>query len=517
MFLPMCYAEVHHKRWIIPNFLWQDEPEIFADFPRRLEPGADVFPVVLNIKDADKFPVVLTEVHVTFMGGGGKHEIQLFKGNAVMDKRLAQILFKASIKGPGRPSGHIPVAVKVHYFHKGKKKVIFNHNYKTASKELWFCNFSAEALPSVPDWHPGDIHWHSSMSEDDIEFGQDPANAVQLARVSGLKYLAVTDHSYDLDDVPGKYLEKDETLAKWHASRADIKKINDANVDFTLISGEEASLGSSAGRNIHALILGNDDFVPGTGDSADRPFFNRPDSYLSDFKGKGIVIAAHPFEGYSPLPYLFLRRGGWSDADLEQAGGMEFYNGLKNRGYEKGKAKWLELLLKGRKLFAYGGSDAHGDFIRMFKVKIPFLKLRVCDDHLTGTPLTYVYCGKQPNEALLLDALRSGHCFVSDGPAIDFKIEVKGGYLIPGDSMELRGTFSVSLRVVSSEEFGGITSVRLFRGDVGKSETLIADYGTSDYDTFFETSVEITERCYVRAEADTDAGKIAFTNPVFFD
>ncbi len=516
MFLPVCYAEVHHKRWFIPNLLWQNEPEIFADFPRRMEPSAKVFPVVLNIKDADAFPVYLSEVSVSFMGKGEKTEILLFKGKKLIKERLLQLLFQADLAGIERPAGVVPVAVKIHYWLKGRKKVVFNHNYRAAPKELWYCNFSEHPLPAPANWYPGDMHWHSSYTEDEIEFGQDPANAMELARVSGMKFLAVTDHSYDLDDVPGHYLEADDSLVKWQNSRKEIQRLNDSNVDFVLIPGEEASLGNAKGRNVHALILDDDEFVPGAGDSADRPFRNRPDNRLEDYKGKGLVIAAHPFEGDAPMPYLFLRRGRWSDDDLKKAHGIEFYNGLKNRGYEKGKAKWIELLLKGEKIFTYGGSDAHGDFIRMFKVKVPFLRLKACDDHLTGNPLTYVYCEKQPNKRLLMDSLRNGHCFVSDGPALELKIRVKKGYLIPGDTYESGGEFSVSVRVVSSPEFGCIDRLLVIHGTCGGEES-VTEYQSSDFDSFFEMKIDVEEKGYVRAEVYTDKNRTAFTNPVFFE
>lgn len=67
-----------------------------------------------------------------------------------------------------------------------------------------------------------------------IEFGA-PLDTVALsAQAMGLDFVAVTDHSYDLDDEPGKWWKQDLHLTKWHQSRDQITRLN-ANYDNPLI------------------------------------------------------------------------------------------------------------------------------------------------------------------------------------------------------------------------------------------------------------------------------------------
>ena len=516
MIIPVIgYAEVHHHRGKLPNFLWQNEPEIFCDFPRRIEPGTREFPVVISVKDAHLYPVFIVEVTLKFLFPRTKHEETLFKGKMLINKPLKQLLFESPL--PSSFSGEVPVAVEVRYFIGGREKVITNHNYAKIRHELWMTRFAEEPRPLFPGWFAGDIHWHSSLSCDDVEFGMDAELVRPPASAMGLHFIAVTDHSYDLDDLYQNHREKDDQLAKWTDLQKSVDRVNQKNVDFTLIRGEEASLGNAGGRNIHALILGHHHFVPGSGDSAEVAFRNRPDNTLQAARDEGhFIIAAHPFEGAHLLPYLFLRRGTWSDDDLALADGMEFYNGCRGKGYEKGKRKWIERLLKGQKLYTYGGSDAHGDFIRYFKIVIPFLKMGSSEAHLTGSVQTHVQCRKTPNEAILLENLKKGHCYVTDGPALT--LEVKGSPETGmGDTMEATEGIIITAKALSTAEYGSFRRVALIGGKRdGTGEVTFEEDFTGGFTAALEGKAEARFR-YVRIEAETETGKIAFSNPLFLD
>ena len=516
MFFPFIgYAEVHHRRGSLPNFLWQNEPEIFCDFPRRIEPGTREFPVIISVKDAHLFPIFIVEVTLKFLFPRTKHEESLFKGKMLVNKPLKQLLFETPLRTSY--SGEAPVAVEVRYFIGGREKIITNHNYMKIKPELWMTRFAEESRPLFPGWYAGDIHWHSSMSCDDVEFGMDVELVRPPASVMGLHFIAVTDHSYDLDDLYQNHREKDTRLSKWKDLQKSIDRMNQKSVDFTLIRGEEASLGNDRGRNVHALILGSREFVPGSGDSAEATLQNKPDNSLKAVREEGhFIIAAHPFEGAHLLPYLFLRRGTWSDKDLELAGGMEFYNGNRGKGFDKGKKKWIERLLKGQKIYAYGGSDAHGDFIRYFKIEVPFLKMGSSRDHLTGAVQTHVQCRKVPNEAILLENLKKGHCYVTDGPALS--LEVKG---FPekgmGDTVEAAEGIIITAKALSTAEYGSFRRVALIGGKRdGTGEVTFEEDFTGGFTAALEGKAEARFR-YVRIEAETETGKIAFSNPLFLD
>lgn len=520
MFLPFfLYAEVHHKFSIIPNFLYQKEPEIIADFPRRLEPDVEEIPFVINVKDANKFPIVLKEIYIKILRPKNKIIRKIFAGNEIIRQRIFQK--SLYLKKDFEIEGDYPVIVEIYYFHNNHERIIENHNYKKAPRSLWYINFSRKRLPGKKNWYPGDIHWHSIYTEDDVEFGQSLENAVDLAKSSGLYFLGVTDHSYDLDDEIGKYREKDEDLIKWKTFKKKSQLLNEHNTDFVFLDGEEVSTGNSKGKNIHVLIFDNDEFIQGTGDSTDKPFNNSPDSYLEDFYNKvDFSIAAHPFEGYSLFPRLFLKRDKWEDEDLELVDGIQFYNGIKNDGYIKGKNKWIEMLLKGKKIYTYGGTDAHGDFNRAFKVKIPFLKIVESKEQIAGNVKTYVYCTKSPNKNLLLKNLKKGRCIVSDGPFLDLKFKTENYEYICGDSINEEKKGDIVITMQSSKEFGELTSLSIYKGILkSNNEILMEEKELNKFENIYKKSYNIKgkERIYIRAEIKTSKNKTALTNPLFIN
>jgi len=520
MFLPFfLYAEIHHKYKLIPNFLYQKEPEIFMDFPRRVNPDVKKVPFVINIKDANKFPIVLKNITVKILNPGKKIQKTLFEGREKINTRLYQNIFY--FKKSNNLEGEFPIVIEIHYYINKKEKIVTNHNYKKGPKSLWYIRFSKDHLPAEKNWYPGDIHFHTSYSEDDVEFGQSPKFSKELGLASGIYFLGLTDHSYDLDDKDGKYYEKDPDLKKWKKFKRDVSRINSKSVNFVLLPGEEVSTGNSKNKNVHALLFGHDKFIPGTGDSTDQPFKNKPDSKLEKFASSiPLSIAAHPFEGYSFLPALFLRRGKWQNEDFEHVDGIQFYNGLKNQGYFKGKEKWIELLLKGKKIFTYAGTDAHGDFNRAFKVKIPFLKLVESTKQIAGRVKTYVYSNKKPNKKLLIKGLKNGNVFISDGPFINIYYKsINDNKYIIGKSINTNKPGKLVVKTKSSGEFGKLKQLRIYKGNLKeKKEEILLNKNINSFENREIINYNCNgERVYIRAEVLTLKNKEALTNPLFFN
>ena len=65
------YAETHYRFTGLPSLIYRRQPEIIFDLPRRLQPGADL-PVVLLIKDADRFPVSVHTITANLKQGKEK-------------------------------------------------------------------------------------------------------------------------------------------------------------------------------------------------------------------------------------------------------------------------------------------------------------------------------------------------------------------------------------------------------------------------------------------------------------
>ncbi len=73
MFFPfiLSYAETHYRFKYFFSLYKKSEPEIIADAPHRVDPDKP-YPVMLLIKDADRYPIDLCSVKLTIYHNAGK-------------------------------------------------------------------------------------------------------------------------------------------------------------------------------------------------------------------------------------------------------------------------------------------------------------------------------------------------------------------------------------------------------------------------------------------------------------
>ncbi len=208
-------------------------------------------------------------------------------------------------------------------------------------------------LPSFDGWYGGDPHYHSDMTQDQVEFGAPVEVAAVMGKAMGLNWLAVADHSYDLDRAMGEYFQYDSGLARWRKVHEDASLVNSRNDGFVVIPAEEVSCGNSRAHNIHLLAFDTPQFIPGTGDGVKRGLNKRPTLTLRQCLNRineagGFAYAAHPEMGNGFLGMLMLNRGCWRDPDYAQGGysGMQIWNGVQGKVFTKSREKWIQLLLE---------------------------------------------------------------------------------------------------------------------------------------------------------------------------
>jgi hypothetical protein len=195
------YAEIHFRP--IPGLcrLYRREPEVVTDIPWRLEPGVEL-PLLCLVKDADRFPVDIESVELTLLDRDG---VEVFrrteKLSAPVRDRLWWKVF--SYDPPPGVTGYLWARVKVRLLIRGRVREVIGHNYRGDLSRLHRIYLSAENLPRKEGWRLGDIHHHSFYTDDMAEFGAPVPAAVRAARSLGFDWLAITDHSYDLDDAAG--------------------------------------------------------------------------------------------------------------------------------------------------------------------------------------------------------------------------------------------------------------------------------------------------------------------------
>jgi len=467
------YAEIHYRFKFIPSRLFYRQPEIIADAPHRLD-CKQALPILVIIKDAHRFPIELQSINarINLETAKGK-SFCLFNSREPIRAPFWWRTFQIAI--PDEWRGHLAHLDIEMVYRCGKRQFrCANDNYHGASHAPLRVYFANEPLPALPNFWHGELHCHTEATSDQVEFGAPLEAMIELAQAQGLNFFAATDHSYDLDDFPDNYLKNDPALRKWHALQERLKRSNEKHRDFVIIPGEEVSAGNARRRNVHFLIFNHAEFLPGSGDSAERWFRTEPElsihEILEQIGAASLAFAAHPETPAPFLERLLLRRGQWEWSDYQhpRLNGLQIWNGALE-GVSEGASRWRELLLAGKKLFIIAGNDAHGNFNRFRQVGIPHLKMREHYWHLFGRTRTAVWLEDQLNLTSLLAALKNGSACITTGPVMDLKLLTPNGRMVRLGETTNEPVKTLLLEARSSAEFGPLQKVVIWRGNLQKS------------------------------------------------
>ena len=517
-FFPFLYAETHYRFKYFFSWLKKSEPEIIADIPSRIQKGHQL-PVLLLVKDADKYETELINIEI--------HERENLIFTQELNIQLTQTYFDKIffINTSEIETGQHNFNVKIKYRIKHKTKTCTNDNHRGTKHNPLPIYISDDPLPKINSCIYGETHSHTNYTSDQLEFGASLKSTSVLAGSMGLKFFCATDHSYDLDDEENNYLKNDPTLPKWHNFLKEIEQENKKNVNFKIIAGEEASLHNHNNRNIHCLIYNSEKFYPGNGDSGEKwlhPFSELTiNNVLNDADDKTLVFAAHPVEPVPFLQRLLIRRDNWHIEDCRHSrlNGLQFANGGPQKYFEEGKNLWIKLLLEGHKLIGLAGNDAHGNFARYRQVSFPFIKIEENYFHLFGVWRTGVYLDSSEISTLsILQSIKNGNCFITNGPALQFKAHFNGGGSSMGSLCE--NIKSLDIKANSTEEFGNINKIVVYQGLISdKSEKVILSEKLSEPKNQYEFDFNLEDQSkkgYYRCEIETELNKIALSNPIWF-
>ncbi len=530
------YAEIHYRFKGVPSRLFMREPEIIADVPHRLEPGLPL-PILLIIKDAKRFPIRLHSIKAEISNDAGQqfHVVLCKEPQAIRDYYWWRV---EQVELPVTMNGHLRANI-IFYFENssGQIKRVMNDNYRGVTHAPLQTFAATEPLPTLPGYVSGDLHYHTEGTDDQVEFGAPPEAAAAMARAMGLQFFAATDHSYDIDDLPENYLRNDPDLRKWHEQRRKIAEWNAEKNGVIILPGEEVSCANHRGRNVHFLIIGHSQFLPGSGDGAERWFHTRAElsieEILEQLDDNAAAFAAHPRVRAPFLEWLLLRRGRWHRQDFlhPRLDGVQIWNGHPD-GMAEGLKSWKEMLLAGKKLVVAAGNDAHGNFSRFRQVGFPFFLMRENRLNLFGRSRTVVRGHAKDTSQDIIAALRRGGSCISTGPVIDLQI-INSADEIFNTGETARGEIvAIKIRALSSQEFGEIRNFKIWFGDLAKRREEIF-FAKSDFhgSTNFTDNVEVpprnTIRGYFRAELvtrenggalpDSRLQLMALSNPVWVE
>lgn len=526
-FAIFAYAEIHYKFKFIPSRYRIVAPEIIADVPLRLSPGRDL-PILILVKDADRYPAKIHQVSVQISSSSGPQRVVDF----YIERDIVEPWWQRLLRVPRHHEEagwcEIRVNFKISIF--GRAQHFTADNYLLTGHSPFRCYFAEELLPALPNFYTGDLHTHSSYTSDQVEFGAPPNAIAQMAQAMGHHFTAITDHSYDLDDECEDYLQNDPALKKWKSFLSEVRFCNSHFENFVMIPGEEVSCGNARGQNVHMLILNNPEFVPGAGDSGEKWLHTTPDLSIADITAKPMAhtlyFAAHPETPVPLLQRLLLRRNTWQPGDYLHwhLHGLQIWNGHV-KGMEEARRSWIRLLLHGECKTIIAGSDAHGNFNRFRQIKMPHLSMEEHDRyHLFGQHRTIAYIEQELSLQALMSALQHGATAITSGPFL--AITAIGANLqntpMGGDIFGEPAT--LELLAYSSQEFGPVSRVVLFKGTIGAAEESVMVDEALPYQSFsFSAQIALPappeSGCYYRAEVHCAGAAslpaAAMTNPIW--
>jgi hypothetical protein len=519
VFIPFLYAETHYRFKYFFSYLKKKEPEIIADIPSRITSGLSI-PILVIIKDADKYPVLIKEISVI----EDKQVVYSQKVNNDVSTPYQDLIIEFPTSDLA--CGQHYFGIKISYEIEGENKFCLADNHRGTSHKPLPMYISKDPLPRFDNCFLGETHSHTNYTSDQVEFGASLTATNKIAKAVGLDFFCATDHSYDLDDHEDNYLMNDPDLIKWTNFQHEVENINRRKDTVLIIPGEEVTVRNKNEKNVHLLIYNSKKFFPGTGDSGEKWFKNVSEfsisQVISELTDTALAVSAHPSETAPLLQKLFINRGSWQSEDCAESGlhGLQFINGGESYFLERGKKLWIEQLLAGNRLTGIAGNDAHGNFSRFRQIGFPFFTMRENYAHIFGYWRTGVYINdKSYDVSTVLNALRSGNCYMTNGPALILQIFDGNKDYLMGEVCPSPKRFRI--RVRTTEEFGNLKSLQIMLGDLDK-RTEIVFYSEPPDDDNYEFVKEISlenlpNQGYLRAEVTTTTKFQALSNPIWFN
>jgi hypothetical protein len=240
--------------------------------------------------------------------------------------------------------------------------------------------FSNAPLAKGSRWYRGDLHMHTAQSDGSCESQSGKKvpcplyKTLEAAAARGLDFIAISDHN---------------TISQFN----DERELQPYFDKLLLIPGREITTYRG-----HANVFGTMDFIDFRLGSPSMPDLNKMLDAVE--AAHGLISINHP-----KLPSGEVCMGcGWSvaDTDYKRIRAIEIVNGGATALFSNadnpvsGIPFWEELLNKGYRITAIGGSDNHNG---------PSTKAPV------GYPTTVVHADELSDRAIL-DGIRKGHAYV---------------------------------------------------------------------------------------------------------
>lgn len=307
--------------------------------------------------------------------------------------------------------------------------------------------YNIEFEKKQPRWLYGDLHIHSDASDGKFSAYEIAVSAQKI----GLDFIALANHNN-------------------YSENFSLPKISGLTfipaVEWTHYNGHMNFFGVNAPFE-NSFIANNEE------DAA---------KLIEHARSLGAVISVnHP--KCKICPYL------WKNENFDT---VEIWNGPMRPTNLRGIAYWTDLLRRGKKVPAVGGSDYH----------------RPLNPAKIGNPVTAVYSNSRSDKDIL-DAIRHGHCFVTNG-INGAKLFITCGKAVMGDTV----TDSERLLKISAQNLKGDDLVLV----TNRGETPILKRCCGDTQTTVSIENDVTF-AYLKAVYYPHKTEYirAVTNPIYFN
>ncbi|HOW37586.1 MAG TPA: CehA/McbA family metallohydrolase [Bacillota bacterium] len=311
-------------------------------------------------------------------------------------------------------------------------RTIFVENYKTYYLDDVRLTHLYDGVAS--GWYMGDLHQHSTFSD-----GKQTVDEVLLSNINnGLHFGFLSDHN------------SSSGLAEWVQGNRFVSAYDSVGDPLFFMAMRAVEVTTDYGH-FQSLGIGN---VFEKADisvlKGDDPVADITEMMQEIGRSGGIAQINHPFAT------ALLGFHHWEI--VEEFDTIEIWNGLYEPNANENlaaKIKWFELLNlysagELKYLPATGGSDNHsisGTYTARY-ANLSTPEGRYSDSYLrrgvySGVPATVVHIEGELNEAAIMDALLSGHSFITNGPMVVATIDGVGY----GDTVSLSDQDSVSVDI----------------------------------------------------------------------
>jgi predicted metal-dependent phosphoesterase TrpH len=294
-------------------------------------------------------------------------------------------------------------------------------NIREARQDTYLATITVDDEPLMPSrvisaaagWYAGDLHTHSGHSDGSARSARGarvpvpPHRVFEQARAAGLDFVLLSDHN---------------TASHW----LDVDRLQPYFDDLLLLHGREVTTYRG-----HANTVGERRFLPF------HPAAHETVApILRPIVSSGAFVSInHPLRPDDER----CMGCGWNDAAGRIIGlvhGVEVINGDSSSGPDFGWPFWADLLNRGFRLTAVGGSDDHTP-------DDP-------SDRAPGRPTTVVWA-HELSESALVEGLKRGRVYVraqgADGPHVELSARFASAIYRMGDAVDARASGLLELTV----------------------------------------------------------------------